>query len=63
MESTKLLSPLTSETPIYYKRKTTKDNLYRSKRIFSNFDVEISLIKKKFIKDHHVLPSINNVIN
>ena len=63
MESTKLLSPLTSETPIYYKRKTTKDNLHRSKRIFSNFDVEISLIKKKFIKDHHVLPSINNVIN
>lgn len=49
MNSTKLLSPWTSETSKRYKRKTIKVYLHRSKRIFPNFDVEIPLIKKNVI--------------
>ena len=36
-----------SKTPKRYKRNTINGDLHRSKRISSNFDEEIPLIKKK----------------
>ena len=38
-------------------------DLHRSKRISSNFDEEIPLIKEKFIKTNYPLRFINSVIN
>ena len=43
-KNTKL--PWTSRTPKRYKRNTINGDLHRSKRISSNFDEEIPLIKK-----------------
>ena len=38
-------------------------NSKRSKRISSNFDKEISLIKEKFMKANYPLRFINSVVN
>ena len=38
-------------------------NLHRSKRISSNFDKEIPLIKEKFMKADYPLRFINSVVN
>ena len=43
---TKLSSPWTTKTPKRYKQNTINDDLYLSKRISSNFDKEINLIKE-----------------
>ena len=46
-----------------YKRNTINGNLHRSKRISSNFDEEIPLIKEKFVKADYPLRCINSVVN
>ena len=43
---TKLSSPWTNKTPERYKQNTINDDLHLSKRISSNFDKEINLIKE-----------------
>ena len=50
LKNTKLPSPWTSKIPKRHKRNTINGDLHRSKRISSNFDKEISLIKDKFTK-------------
>ena len=63
-KNTKLPSPSASKTPKRYKRNTTNGDLYRSKRILSNFDEKISLMKEKFMKaDDYSLHFINSVVN
>ena len=62
-KNTKLPSPWTSETPTRYKRNTINGDLCRSKRIPSNFDEEIPLIKEKFMRADYPLRFINSVIN
>ena len=62
-KNTKLPSPWTSKTPKSYKRNAINGDLHRSKRISSNFDKEIPLIKGKFIKADYPFRFINSVIN
>ena len=59
----KLPSPWTSKSPKRYKRNTINGGLHRSKRILSNFDKEIPLIKEKFMKVDYPLRFINSVVN
>ena len=51
------------KTRNYYKQNTINGNLHRSKRITSNFDEEIPLIKEKFMKADYPLRFINSVVN
>ena len=60
--NTKLPSPWTSKIPKHYKRNTNNGDLHLSKRISSNFDEEIPLIKKKFMKADYLLLFINSVV-
>ena len=62
-KNTKLPSLWTSKTPKPYKRNTINGDLHRSKRISSNFDEEIPLIKEKFMKADYPLVFINSVLN
>ena len=62
-KNTKLPSPWTSKTPKRYKQNTINGDLHRSKRISSNFDEEIPLIKEKFMKADYPLRFINSVVN
>ena len=62
-KNTKLSSPWTSKTPKRYKRNTINGDLNRSKRISSNFEEEIPLIKEKFRKADYQLRFINSVVN
>ena len=62
-KNTKLPSPWTSKISKRYKQKTINGDLHRSKRISSNFDKEIPLIKKKFMKADYPLHFINSVVN
>ena len=62
-KNTKLPLPWTSNTPNRYKRNTVNGDLHRSKRISSNFDEEMSLIKEKFLKADYPLRFINNAVN
>ena len=50
-KNTKLPSPWTSKTPKHYKRNRINGDLHCSKRISSNFDEEIPLMKEKLIKE------------
>ena len=61
--NTKLPPLWTSKTPKRYKRNAINGDLHRSKRISSNFDEEISLIKEKFRKADYPLRFINSVVN
>ena len=47
-KNTKLPSPWTSKTPKRYKGDRINGDLHHSKRISSNFDEEIFLIKNSF---------------
>ena len=47
-KKTKLPKPWTSNIPKRYKRNTIKTELYRAKRISSNFTNEVILIRNKF---------------
>ena len=62
-ENTKLPSPWTCKTPKRHKRNTINGDLHRSKRISSNFDEEIPLIKEKFMKADYPLRLINSIVN
>ena len=62
-KNTKLPSPWTSKTPKRYKWNTINGDLHCSKRISSNFDEEIPLIKEKFMKADYLLRFINNLVN
>ena len=58
--NTKLPSPWTSKIPKRWN--TNNGDLHLSKRISSNFDEEIPLIKKKFMKADYPLLFINSVV-
>ena len=62
-KNTKLPSRWTSKTPKRYQQNTVNGDLYLSKRISSNFDEEIPLIKENFIKADYPLCFINSVVN
>ena len=59
----KLPLPWTSKTQKRYKQNTINADLHRSKRISSNFEDEILLIKEKFMKDDYPLRFISSVVN
>ena len=46
---TKLPVPWTSNIPKRYKRNTINTDLYRAKRIATNLDNELVIIKRKFL--------------
>ena len=56
-------SPWTSKTPKRYKRNTVNGDLHRSRKISSNFEEEIPLIKEKFRMADYPLRFINSVVN
>ena len=60
-KNTKLASPWTSKTPKRYKRNTINGDVHRSKRISSNFNEEIPVIKEKFMNADYPLRFINNM--
>ena len=62
-KSTKLPSPWTSKTPKLYKRNTINGDLHRPKRISSNFDEEMPVIKENFMKADYPLRFIKSVVN
>ena len=62
-KNAKLSSSWKSKTPKRYKRNTINGDFHRSKRISSNSDEEIPLIKKKFIKAGYPLRFINSVVS
>ena len=62
-KNTKLSASWTSKTPKRYKRNTISGNFLCSKRISSNFDEEIPLIKERFMKADYPLRFINSVVN
>ena len=59
-KNAKLPSPWTSKPP---KWNTINSDLHRSKRLSSNFDEEIPLIKEKFMKADYPLRFINSIVN
>ena len=61
-KNAKLPSPWTSTTPKRYKRNTINGGFHHSKRISSNFDDKIPLIKEKLMKVDHPLRFINSVV-
>ena len=63
LRNTKLPSSWTTKTPKRYKRITINGDLHCSKRISSNSDEEIPLIKDKFMKADYTLHFINSVVN
>ena len=62
-KNTKLPSLWTSKIPKRYKQSTINGDLHCSKRVSSNFDEEIPLIKEKFMKANYPLRFINRVVN
>ena len=62
-KNTKLPAPWTPKTPNSYKENTINGDLHRSKRISSQFDKEIPLIKEKFMKADYPLRFINSAVN
>ena len=61
--STKLPVPWSSSIPKRYKRNTITTDLYRAKRIPTNLDNELVIIKKKFLAVDYPHRFINSVIN
>ena len=51
-----------SKVPKRYKRNTIKTDLYRAKRISSDFQNELDIIKKKYLKANFPIRFINSVI-
>ena len=62
-KNTTLPSPWTTKVPKRCKRNTVNCDLRHSKRILSNFDEDILMIKKKFMKADYLLRFINSVVN
>ena len=61
-KETKIPTHWSSNIPKRYKRNAISVDLHRSKRISSNFDMEVQFIKSKFISVGYPLPLIDNVI-
>ena len=59
----KLPVPWASNIPKRYKRNTINTDLYRAKRIATNFDNELVIIKRKFLAVDYPHRFINSVIN
>ena len=62
-KSTKLPVPWSSSIPKRYKRNTINTDLYRAKRIATNLDNELVIIKKRFLAADYPHRFINSVIN
>ena len=62
-KTTKLPVPWTSNIRKRYKRNNKNTDLYRAKRIASNLDNELLIIKKKFLAADYPHKFINSVIN
>ena len=62
-KTTKLPVPWASNIPKRYKRNTINTDLYRAKRIATNFDNELVIIKRKFLAADYPHRFINSVIN
>ena len=62
-KNTTLPSPWTTKVPKRCKRNTIICDLRHSKRMLSNFDEDILMIKKKFMKADYLLRFINSVVN
>ena len=62
-KTTKLPVPWASNFPKRYKRNTINTDLYRAKRIATNFDNELVIIKRKFLAADYPHRFINSVIN
>ena len=61
-KETKMPTHWSSNIPKRYKRNAISVDLHRSKRISSNFDMEVQIIKSKFKSVGYPLPFIDNVI-
>ena len=61
-KETKMPTHWSSNIPKRYKRNAISVDLHRSKRILSNFDMEVQIIKSKFKSVGYPLPFIDNVI-
>ena len=62
-KNTKLPLPWTCKSPKRYKQNTINGDLHRPKRMSSNFDEEIPLIKEKFMKPDYPLCFLSRVVN
>ena len=62
-KTAKLPVPWTLNIPKRYYRNTINTGLYRAKRITSNLDNELIIIKKKFLEADYPRKFINSVIN
>ena len=62
-KNTKLPSPWSSKTPKRYKKYIIICDLHHSKRISSDLDEKISLMKEKFMKTTYQLCFNNSVVN
>ena len=62
-KNTKLPSPWCSKTPKRYKQNIINGDLHHSKRISTDLDEKISLIKEKFMKTDYQLCFNNSVVN
>ena len=62
-KTTKLPVPWASNVPKRYKRNTVNTDLYRAKRIASNLDNELVIIKKKFLAADYPHKFVNSIIS
>ena len=62
-KTTKLPVPWALSIPKKYKTNSINTDLYRAKRITSNLDNELVIIKKKFLAADYPHKFINSVIN
>ena len=62
-KTTKLPVPWASNVPKRYKRNIVNTDLYRAKRIASNLDNELVIIKKKFLAADYPHKFVNSIIS
>ena len=62
-KSTKLPVPWASNIPKTYKSNTINADLYHAKRIATNLDNELVIIKRKYLAANYPHRFINSVIN
>ena len=60
---TKLRIHCSSKVPKRYKRNLIKGDLHRSKKIATDFQKEVTSVRKKYLKVDYPIKFINNVIN
>ena len=62
-KTTKLPVPWSSNIPKRYKRNTINTDLYRAKRIATNLDNKLVIIKKKFLAADYHHRFFNSIVN